>query len=160
MIMKWSFPADPYNKEHKRNVRNTNKQAYNCAGYAFGTFSAMNLSHTWDNDRRMMHAANMGDYAEALQIAVEDIGIEFPDWRAVENLDDYSVADYDIVALRFSRFDFHVWKLGRNNSWYNKWGRTDIIERRPYNDVFAPYWMVGRFTAPYDSPIVFFVRPR
>lgn len=30
---------DQFNLNHKRNLRNTNKRYYNCAGYALGTFS-------------------------------------------------------------------------------------------------------------------------
>ena len=39
MFRSFYLQDDPFNKNNKRNVRNTERNTYNCGGYALGTFS-------------------------------------------------------------------------------------------------------------------------
>lgn len=154
-------PNDTYNVQGCRTKRNTPVNEYNCVGYAFETFAAHNIGE-WEVNRRMMCAAWEGDYVTALKLAAEAITEEMPEWQLVEDYDrkTYPVRKYKVVAIRFSKDDYHAYKLGRNGCWYNKWGRSSTFVRLPFDKVYADEWRTSAYTAPYNSPILFFVKPR
>lgn len=145
---------DPFNHNNMRNVKNTDKFTYNCGGYALGTFSwycplEPDEFDTFD-----------GDETECLQACTDAILSDFPDLFLIDEYDmiypKYSCRKYEIIAFRISYHDdFHFWKLGRNNMWFDKMGRANWIDHHSYNDVFADTWN-GR----YDSEIIFFGRKR
>ena len=157
----WLNPDDPYNAKGIRNVYNTDKQDYNCIGYAFDVYAGINIGD-WFENRIIMNDASIYDYETALQMAQFELEKEFPEWLCVQDYSNekYPAKKFKVVAIRFSRDDYHAYKLARNGCWYNKWGRTKIIQRLPYKAVFNKEWKTGAFCMPYDSPIIFFVRPR
>lgn len=157
----WLCPEDPYNKSGVRNIRNTDKEEYNCIGYAFDVYAGMNIGN-WTENSVIMQAARKRDYKTALANSIIALSEEFPEWTYVENYtaETYPAKLFKVVAIRFSEEDYHAYKLAKNGCWYNKWGKTKTIQRLPYHRVFDKEWRTGAFTLPYDSPIIFFVRPR
>lgn len=157
----WWYANDPYNKKGYRNTANTEREEYNCIGYAFDVFANINIGGRKEN-ASIMCAAAMGDYETALAEAQFELEKEFPEWTCVQDYSkhNYPARRFKVVAIRFSTSDYHAYKLGKNNRWYNKWGRSEIIENLPYAKVFAKEWRTAAFLEPYDSPILFFVRPR
>lgn len=157
----WPRPEDSYNKSGIRNTRNTSKEEYNCIGYAFDVYAGMNIGN-WTENRIIMRAAKKHDYETALVNSIIALSEELPDWTYVENYtaEAYPAKQFKVVAIRFSENDYHAYKLAKNGCWYNKWGKSEIIQRLSYNRVFDKEWKTAPFVLPYDSPIIFFVRPR
>lgn len=151
--------VDPFNYNGKRNMANTPKSTYNCAGYAFGTYSWYMMGHDDEEHDLIMEHADSGDYEVALKLASQAIMDELPGWELVgleavmERV--YSPDKYEIVAMRFCDFDYHFWKLGRNWNWYDKMGSAGWIDRHAFTEVLARRWNYR-----YDSPIVCFIRTR
>lgn len=150
--------SDPFNTLNLRNINNTTKFYYNCGGYALGTFSWYCPGRTRKEYYKIMEYAGTEDWYNALELAAEAIVNELSGWSIVPfNLvmeRKYSLAQYEVVAMRFSRMDFHFWKLGRNWNWYDKMGEADWINRHAFEDV-RHTWCHH-----YNSPIVCFIRMR
>lgn len=149
---------DPLNMLGSRNIRNTDKADYNCGGYALGTFSWYLPSCTREEYTDIMGYADIGDMDTALTLASEAIVNELPGWSIVPFAlvmeRKYSPKAYEVVAMRFCRYDFHFWKLGRNWNWYDKMGCREQINRHAFDDV--RYTWNDR----YYSPVVCFIRAR
>lgn len=149
---------DPFNALGLRNVSNTVKRYYNCGGYALSTFSWYWPGRTKEEHDEIMEYAEAEDWDNALELATEAIINELPGWTVVpislvmERR--YSPAQYEVVAMRFSNYDFHFWKLGRNWNWYDKMGGADEIDRHAFKDIRHAWYHR------YNSPIICFVRMR
>ena len=150
---------DPFNYNGKRNIRNTHKSTYNCAGYAFGTFSWYMMGHDGEEHDTIMDYAKSCDYEVAMKMATQSILDELAGWKLVDFgavMDRaYSPLEYEIVAMRFCDFDYHFWKLGRNWNWYDKMGSSSYIDRHAFLDALKRVW-----NRRYDSPVVCFIRAR
>lgn len=151
--------SDPFNYNRKRNMFNTPKASYNCAGYAFGTFSWYMMGRNDAEHDTIMDYAESGDYEVAMEMSTQAILDELAGWRLVdfEAVMDraYSPLKYEIVAMRFCDFDYHFWKLGRNWNWYDKLGSSSYINRHAFSDALNRVW-----NRRYDSPVVCFIRAR
>lgn len=152
---------DPFNVKNSRNIRNTDKHTYNCAGYALGTFSWYVVGRTKKEHHAIMRDAGRGRYSECLPLATEAICKELEGWEAVP-LEDvrqklYPPDKYEVVLLRFAFYgdDYHFIKLGRNWNWYDKRGTWPCIDRHGFNWGFEQDW----YTI-YFSPIIGFIRAR
>lgn len=153
---------DILNKNNSRNIRNTNKHTYNCAGYALGTYSWYvpcngegdnlwslfqematdiddedDLENIYEHIYEIAHTTLMRDFAHRNIRPICDV----KDRRENET----------VIAFRFCLFDFHFMKLGKNGVWYQKCGGREEIETLSADDVFDDIWISGIDT--YDSSI-------
>lgn len=152
-----SISRDPLNLQKKRNVRNTYKADYNCAGYAFRTFSWYRIGTTDDENDEIMAYASEGDYDTALGLSIDSILSELQGWNEVPveyiQRREFSPLTHEVVLMRFCEYDYHFLRLGRNWNWYDKMGSSSYINRRSFNQGFDKIW-----NRRYDSPIIAFVR--
>lgn len=144
---------DPKNLTKIRNIKNTDKWEYNCGGYALSTYSW----YTPFEEEREICLCNHHMYREIEKEAVAHILSDFPELKLVEEESVYNkVIDYttnEIIAFRFSNYDFHFWKLGKNGKWYDKMGGLSTINIHRYFDVFKKWGL-------YGGKLYFFTRPR
>lgn len=134
---------DLFNNERKRNVNNTNKNIYNCGGYALETFS-------WYVPRDSHGRVNNAMHDDSIQTMLKD----FPTLRIINTIDDLQPNEY-AIAYKTSENDFHFIKRSNNGHWFHKMGDCDIIETMPVNTVFNEKWN-GR----YDSELTLFAKKR
>lgn len=130
--------SDPYNSLKKRNIKNSIKEEYNCAGYALGCFSWFTFSD-FDN--------------MSISECVEEILEKFPRIRFLNDEKELKENEY-LIAFRIGEDDFHFMKRNKRNVWYQKIGFRPIIKTVKKETVYAPYWRLGNII--YDSQIVFF----
>ena len=144
---------DPKNIQRARNMNNTSTSQYNCGGFALGIFSW----YTPFNEITNIDLDTPDDYLEIEEIAIDNILSDFPDLKLVSSYMVYNMEiDYninEIIAFRFSSYDFHFWKLEADGKWYDKMGGLPCIDNHKYYDVFDPW-------GSYDGKIYFFTRPR
>ena len=141
--------SDLFNFQHKRNISNTERHLYNCAGYALGTFSwycpneggwkYWGFLDDWD-DMTMLKKTS-----ETVQFMLKDFAGRLRLIGSVEEVNDNEYA----IAYRVSRNgDFHFMKK-MANGWHHKRGNTDRIYVESEDYVLKEVWC-GR----YDGPIV------
>lgn len=154
------FEEDGMNLNGKRNFNNTEKFYYNCGGYAFGIFSWLYPGLDWDRQNEIHDAMMDGDYDRALEISVEDLLKQFPEYKLIlpHEIRNYPAKEYQIVAYRLNNLDFHFWKLGKNNRWYEKRGSGHRIYTHSFDEVWVPWPREDGIT--YDSKIAFFAKKR
>ena len=144
---------DPKNIKRARNMNNTSSSQYNCGGFALGIFSW----YTPFNEITDIELERPEDYSEIEEIAIDNILADFPDLEPVSSTRVYNMEiDYhtnEIIAFRFSSFDFHFWKLEADGKWYDKMGGSYFINDHTYYDVFDNW-------GAYDGTIYFFTRKR
>lgn len=155
MFHKKYCKIDPFNKENKRNLRNTPKQEYNCGGYALGTFSWY-CPHDEKDGRGIWH---MYDYSFTTReeawiktvYAVSKMILDFEgNLRMIKSLDQLNKLTERVVAFRLSSDgDFHYVRKNLNGHWYHKRGASVDILEMSEREVFNTNWC-GR----YDGPIV------
>ena len=102
---------DPKNIKRARNMNNTSTCDYNCGGFALSIFSW----YTPFNEITDIEFEGPEDYSEIEEIAIDNILADFPDLEPVSSNKVYNrEIDYhtnEIIAFRFSAYDFHFWKL-------------------------------------------------
>lgn len=130
--------SDPYNLLKKRNIKNSSKRDFNCAGYALGCFSWFNFSD-FDN--------------MSINECVEEILANFPNIRFLRDEKELKENEY-LIAFRMGKEDFHFMKRNKRNIWYEKRGHLWYINTVKKKTVYSPYWKLGNII--YDSQIVFF----
>lgn len=143
---------DLLNVGRKRNIRNVDKDCYNCGGYALETFSwyiPSDSTRGWDwsvsdSPRAVMYRTNK---------ARKKMLADFPDMREIRKLDELAPNEYAIAFRVSSDGDFHFVKRAKNNHWYHKRGRSWEIDQMSQAEVFAGNWC-GR----YDGPLVLFAK--
>ncbi len=98
---------DPFNKENKRNIGNSDKWKYNCGGYALGTFSWYCPYHSqqendeyfdWDNDKTD---------EERLKLCVTTMLEDFPNLLVITKEEIHKYRNYEIIAFKVCETDFH-----------------------------------------------------
>lgn len=143
--------SDGFNINHSRNITNTDKLAYNCGGYALGTYSWYNPVpeeyYNIDYEIDSIEFTNyLYDCVDALLYDFTHRHIRVCDFHTTLNDNEY------LFAFRVSTDgDFHFIKRGRNNVWYHKRGQLSIIERMTVEELFSASWCNR-----YDSPTIFF----
>lgn len=147
--------SDGFNRYSNRNMRNTPKWKYNCAGYALGIFS-------WycPYDAEVGH--HFGDYdmtdefsplrSQALMECITQMLADFDDLRVIHSLKELEENEY-AIAFRLSWDDFHYMRRADNGHWYEKRGSEDCIRTVTVEEVFSDNWH-GR----YDGNIVLFAK--
>lgn len=141
-----------YNRYHTRTAKNTPYQAYNCYGYAFGTY----LWEDFGDFQDMVYDCNnKEELDELLDFLAED--------RVLSTFPDYCIIDRDevnnykeVIAMRLSYDDFHFMVRRKNGQWYEKKGATANIHRVPRRVVFSDEWY--SYPCSYFSKIVFFAK--
>ena len=141
--------SDLFNFQHKRNISNTERHLYNCAGYALGTFSwycpneedwgYWGSLDDWDDMTMLMKTS------ETVQFMLKDFAGRLRLVGSVEEVNDNEYA----IAYRLSRDgDFHFMKK-MANGWHHKRGNTDRIYVESEDYVLNKIWCDR-----YDGPIV------
>ena len=138
---------DELNIYHKRNLNNTPRTSFNCAGFALGTYSwycPREGESEWKD-----YAFETGKQAyEATQRSIDCMLKDFPTLRVIDSLDEVQSDEYPILFRHSSDGDFHYLRRGRNGIWYHKRGRTEEIDIMPKRLIFK-VWCER-----YDGPIV------
>ena len=141
--------SDLFNFQHKRNISNTERHLYNCAGYALGTFSwycpneedweYWGSLDNWDDMTMLMKTS------ETVQFMLKDFAGRLRLIGSVEEVNDNEYA----IAYRLSRDgDFHFMKK-MANGWHHKRGNTDRICVESEDYVLKKIWCDR-----YNGPIV------
>lgn len=141
--------SDLFNFQHKRNISNTERHLYNCAGYALGTFSwycpneedweYWGSLDDWDDMTMLMKTS------ETVQFMLKDFAGRLRLIGSVEEVNDNEYA----IAYRLSRDgDFHFMKK-MANGWHHKRGNTDRIYVESEDYVLMEIWCDR-----YNGPIV------
>lgn len=146
---------DGLNQRHERNLNNTPRRSFNCAGFALGIYS-------WYCPRRDGEESGREDYAfktdeqadKATLRSVECMLKDFPTLRVVKSLEEVQSNEYAILFRHSSDGDFHYLRRGRNGVWYHKRGSTRTIDTMPKTDIFE------KWCRRYDGPIVIFAKKR
>ncbi len=149
------IPNDSLNLQNYRNVRNTPKSAYNCAGYALETFSWYQPDP--ENCDPWGWRFTSKEMKEVTEECIEQMLKDFPDLRVISNLSDLAPTERAIAFRVSSDGDFHYMKLARNGQWYHKMGNSPIIDRCSTNEVLNPN---KKWICRYDGPIVLFAKTR
>ena len=138
--------SDPLNHQRKRNVSNTYRWHYNCAGYALGCFSWYDPIPFDCFDHSVQ---------ENTEYAIKCILNDFPNVRQVESLQEVGKDEF-AVAFRMSSdcLDFHFFLRHPNEHWFHKQGTYPIHPISAKEVLARSYGDFGK----YSGPIVLFAR--
>lgn len=136
---------DPFNFEKRRNIKNTDKNLYNCGGYALGTFSWYCPNAEEDDPFGLWNfifsPLPIPELMERVTAsAVEQMLIEFADLRVITTLAEVKSDEYPIAFRVSHDGDFHYVKRARNGHWYHKLGSDSRICRMAESVVFSKDW--------------------
>lgn len=169
--------TDPFNRNGKRNRSNTDTDAYNCGGFALGTYSwyvpyrsdeQANIYDRWANIQMWLDAAedadNTADLIDAsvtantyvvslLNLFVKRILEDFPSVRRVQTFEEIK-PDERIILFRIGADDFHFIVSFDHKHWWHKYG-CNYIEELCEDEVLDTEWANGR----YFSPIAILAMP-
>ena len=142
--------SDLFNVQHKRNIGNTKRYLYNCAGYALETFSWY-CPNEKDDDKYWGFWDYLSD-AEMLVKTFETAQFMLRDFkerlRLIGSVSEVQENEY-AIAYRLSRDgDFHFMKK-MANGWHHKRGNTDRIYVESEDYVLKEVWCDR-----YNGPIV------
>lgn len=133
--MIWNCPdLDPFNRDRKRNLRNTVKSTYNCGGYALECFS-------WYLPRlKYSGHYSFGTHSKnhrSTMYSVKCMLKEFPDLRIIHSLDEIQEDEYPILFRHSSDGDFHYIKRCNDGVWRHKMGGTYPIRVMPKSQLWS-----------------------
>ena len=131
---------DPFNMAKERNIRNTDREEYNCGGYALGCYS-------W----YCPFAHQVRDFEKNVNQILKD----FSNARLIDDIQDLMPNEY-MVAFRLSPDDFHFMKRSKNGVWREKRGSQSEIRIVPKSVVFGEVWSPHRYDNGYRGKIAFF----
>ena len=131
---------DPFNITKERNTRNTDREEYNCGGYALGCYS-------W----YCPFTHQVRDFEKNVNQILKD----FPNVRLINNTQDLMPNEY-MIAFRLSQDDFHFMKRSKNGVWREKRGSQPEIRIVPKSVVFGEVWSPDRYDNGYRGEIAFF----
>lgn len=151
---------DSLNRYHSRNIKNADKESYNCAGYALECFS-------WycprvKDDYDAFKFEDMEEAQHKTDRCVEIMLNDFPTLRVISDPDEANEDEY-VFAFRLSDDgDFHYVKRDSNNHWRHKMGSALKIQTMRAADVLTKPWPVqswfGCTIDRYNGPIVLFAK--
>ena len=142
---------DELNLNGFRNIRNTDKEFYNCGGYALGTYS-------WYCPHDIGDSTMYDDYftmEERTQFAIDYMLNDFCDLRVIKTLEEVTEKEY-AIAFRLAKNDFH-YMIKKGKQWYSKEGDSPIIKKVPQEIVLGKAWFVD-YDIIYDGPLVLFAK--
>lgn len=146
--------CDPLNELALRNIRNTKKRSYNCAGYALGTFSWYcpdNRKHRLDDYSAFYGFHSISEGEDKTILCVDQLLADFPSMRVINSLDELTPDEYAILFRLSKDGDFHFLKRGKNGVWYEK--RGSMRQCLPFKGDIWSEW-----NNRYDGPIVIFAK--
>lgn len=154
MFRQYYLQDDPFNKNNKRNVLNTQRHTYNCGGYALGTFSWYCPHDEADEDRGWGYDYGFNTQEEAwikTMYSVSKMILDFEgQLRVITSLDKLNRLTERVVAFRLSADgDFHYIKKGFNGNWYHKRGGSSELQKMTQDDVLHSIWCNR-----YNGPVV------
>ena len=158
--------TDPFNRNGKRNRSNTDTDAYNCGGFALGTYSwyvpyrsdeQVQIYERWANIQMCLDADNMADRIDArvtaypyvvslFNLFVERILEDFPSVRRVQTFEEIK-PDERIILFRIGADDFHFIVSFDHKHWWHKYG-WNYIEELCEDEVLDTEWANGRYFSP------------
>lgn len=153
--MFYSFEKrDPFNNQNRRNGFNTDRDDYNCGGFALGTYSwyIPDPDGSWFGFR--CYDLDEEDMEEVTVRAVEKMLLDFPDLRVISTLAEIQANEYGIAFRVSSDGDFHFCKQFTGNLWYHKPGRSKIRSITE-EEVLSADWY-GR----YDGKLFLFAKKK
>lgn len=135
-----NFYDSALNEDLSRNLLNTEKRKYNCAGFALGTFNwyvpcsekyedYIEFCITLDEKKKLYVKHLLNDFKGSL--------------RRIESLDEIKEDEYGI-AFKAGMNDFHFVKIMTPTIAYEKVGASKI-RRFSIEDVMARYWRNGYY---------------
>lgn len=140
--------SDLFNIQRKRNIGNTKRHLYNCAGYALETFSWYCPNEEdwgyWGYDEDLSDAEMFAKTFETVQFMLKDFKGHL---RLIGSVDEVQENEYAIAYRVSSDGDFHFMKK-MANGWHHKRGNTDRIYVEPEDYVLKEVWCDR-----YDGPI-------
>lgn len=142
---------DPYNYLNKRNAHNSYKTEYNCGGYALGIFSWYTPCHSLRMQDSIFGYRSAFTNSERLNYCKNIILEDFPNLVEISATQAMIITEYEIIAFKVCREDFHFRIKKGGNRWYEKCGASWYIDPVKTKEVFAKCW--GR----YDSETIFFL---
>ena len=138
--------SDLFNFQHKRNIGNTEKCFYNCAGYALGTFS---WYCPYDNYDLFSLLCDSNALEVITKLTVSHMLKDFEcKLRVISSLEELREDEYAIAYRVSSDGDFHFMKKARTR-WHHKRGSTPTILTESEDNVLNSIWCNR-----YDGPIV------
>lgn len=139
---------DPENNSNIRNIQNTDRYRFNCAGYALETYS-------WYCPTDGFHFRT---WEEAIKYTKETVIAmlgDFCDLRVIDSLNELRSDEY-AIAFRLSRdMDFHYIKRDSRGIWRHKRGGDPTIYTMKKQEVFSAVWCNR-----YNGPIVLMAKKK
>lgn len=143
---------DELNLNGFRNIRNTDKEFYNCGGYALGTYSWYCPNDDgWDSSIYDDHFT----MEERTQFAIDYMLNDFCDLRVIKTLEEVTENEY-AIAFRLAKDDFH-YMVKKGNKWYSKAGSSYKIKKFSQEIVLGKAWFTD-YGVTYDGPLVLFAK--
>ena len=140
--------SDLFNVQRKRNIGNTKRHLYNCAGYALETFSWYCPNEEDDDDYWGLD--DLSD-AEMFAKTFETVKFMLKDFkghlRLIGSIDEVQENEYAIAYRVSSDGDFHFMKKMKNG-WHHKRGGSSHIYIETEDYVLNGIWCNR-----YDGPI-------
>lgn len=154
MFRQYYLQQDPFNRDNKRNLLNTQRHTYNCGGYALGTFSWYCPHDEADDTTRWGYDYSFTTQEEAwmkTMYAVSKMVLDFQgNLRMIKSLDQLRKGTERVVAFRLSSDgDFHYIKKSANGQWHHKRGGSFPIWRMSQDEVLNSVWCNR-----YDGPVI------
>ena len=154
MFRQYYLQQDPFNRDNKRNLFNTQRHTYNCGGYALGTFSWYCPHNEADDTARRGYDYSFNTQEEAwikTMYAVSKMVLDFQgNLRMIKSLDQLNRGTERVVAFRLSSDgDFHYIKKSANGQWHHKQGGSFPIRRMSQDEVLNSVWCNR-----YDGPVI------
>lgn len=148
---------DSLNFENRRNIKNTQKNRYNCGGYALGTFSwycpygeEFDAQARYDGCDYFYTNMPKEELDKEADTFADNMVKEFNGKvRIIQDIKDLKGSEY-AVAFRTGADDFHFVKRTKGGQWLHKRGGYWRIERMSKKDVFSAEWCDGK----YNSKVV------
>lgn len=147
---------DPMNERNERNIRNTNKCTYNCAGYALGTYSwycphTETANEDGESGTTCYRFRSSSEAEKKTTTCIEVMLADFPSMRVIASVNELAHDEYAILFRLSHDGDFHFLKRGRNGVWYGKNGGE-----RHCSPFKGNIW--SKWNWRYDGPIVIFAK--
>ena len=138
--------SDLFNIQRKRNISNTERYLYNCAGYALETFS---WYCPYDDYDPFSFLRDSDELEEITKLTVSHMLKDFEGkLRVISSLKELRKDEYAIAYRISSDGDFHFMKKARTR-WHHKRGSTLTILTESEDNVLNSIWCDR-----YDGPIV------
>lgn len=126
--------SDELNTSNSRNLKNTNRDVYNCGGYALGTFNWF-LPYSKRN-RYKYHGKFKKNSSKLVNYMITLFNGRLRNIKSIDDLKENENA----IAFRCANEDFHFMIRKDNKIWYHKRGSFSKIERISKEDVFNDGW--------------------